>query len=199
MKDMRSRLSRTRRAWLGGVAAAGVIGSHWLAYLLAVPDPHERADTLARSGHGYWPVGVAIALGCLVAALSGFAIRRFRYRDEPAHPYVGTATRLVALQGTAFVLLEVLERAVAGAPVVSIVHEPAFQLGVLTQVLVASAAALLLLVFGRVVDAVIRRARGITAATAAEEPQPHSPQIAFKSVLVYGGALLRAPPVAPLF
>lgn len=192
------RLSWMGRASLGGVAAAGVIGSHWLAYLLAVPDPHERIGALARTGHGYWPVGVALALGCLVAGLAGFTLRRLRGRDEPVHPYVGTATRLVALQGTAFVLLEVLERVVAGASVTSVVSEPAFQLGVVIQVLVASGAALLLLMLGRAVDAVIRRARRTVSGAGRDAARPISREIPFTSVFVYGGALSRAPPTASL-
>jgi hypothetical protein len=175
-----------------------VIGSHWLAYLLAVPDPHERANALARTGHGYWPIGVAVALGCLVAGLAGFAVRRVRRRDEPGHPYASTATRLVALQGVAFVVLEVVERVVAGAAAMSVVDDPAFQLGVVIQVLVASVAAFLLLILGRVVDAVVRRARRTVAGTGREVPRPLSRRIPFKSVFVYGGALLRAPPTASL-
>src|SRR5205823_2832840 len=44
-----------------GMAAAGVVAGHWLAYVLAVPASAERARVLIASGHGYWSLAIKAA------------------------------------------------------------------------------------------------------------------------------------------
>lgn len=43
------------RAPLGLIAAAAMLGSHWAAYLLAAPDPHDRAHLLHSSTQNMGP------------------------------------------------------------------------------------------------------------------------------------------------
>jgi hypothetical protein len=38
-----------------GTAAAGLVLGHALAYLIAIPDPHQRVFALQRTGHAYLP------------------------------------------------------------------------------------------------------------------------------------------------
>jgi hypothetical protein len=64
-------LTRTR-LWLASPAAAGVVVSHWLAYWWTVRDSVHRHEVLLPSGHRYWSLVVAAALGLLVAGLARF-------------------------------------------------------------------------------------------------------------------------------
>ena len=45
-----------------GLAMAGLVLGHVLAYLIAVPDPHHRAFVLQRTGHEYLPAMAEAAL-----------------------------------------------------------------------------------------------------------------------------------------
>ena len=53
---------------VASAVGAGLVLSHWLAYLIAVPHAHERERLLEQTGHGYWPRAAAVA-----AALNGTA------------------------------------------------------------------------------------------------------------------------------
>jgi len=45
-----------------GLAMAGLVLGHVLAYLIAVPDPHHRAFVLQQTGHEYLPAMAEAAL-----------------------------------------------------------------------------------------------------------------------------------------
>src|SRR5438093_13784391 len=66
------------RLVLAGAAFAGVILGHWLSYLIALPDAHQRTVALASAGHGYWVSAVKLAVTCAVVAVASEAIRRTR-------------------------------------------------------------------------------------------------------------------------
>ena len=69
-----------------GMAAAGVVAGHWLAYVLAVPASAERARVLIASGHGYWSLAIKAAVVLAVLSLGTVLAQRLNTRlrgDEP--------------------------------------------------------------------------------------------------------------------
>jgi hypothetical protein len=132
-----------------GLAAAGVVLGHWLAYRLVVPEPHVRAEVLARTGHGYWDLAVrgAVVLGVAAAALTVLA--GIAGRDDGAFHGRRLALRLAAAQLLAFSSMEVAERVVAGAPVAGLLHHGLFLAGLALQVVLAVIGAAVLFLLGR--------------------------------------------------
>jgi hypothetical protein len=107
-----------RRPRLGlpalGIAAGGVLAGHWLTYLIVRPDHHDRAALLTVTGHGYLATVVDVALLLtLVASAAAFLSRLVRGDVMPE--FRSLAGRLGMFQVGAFVVLEVVERAVAGS------------------------------------------------------------------------------------
>jgi len=181
------------RLWLGGLAAAGVVVTHHLAYLVTAPDPHERAELLAAGGHARWSLVVAAALGLLVAGLAGFVRRTLRANGTLA-PWPYTGGTLALLQGSGFVALEAVERAAVGDPGLAPLLEPVVVVGILVQVLVALLGAGLLVVLGGAVRAwVARRSRPRRRTVALPAPDLDLLPARF-SAAVAGGGGLRAPP-----
>ena len=138
---------------MAGMAAAGMILGHYLAYRLAVPNPHVRSAELLRSGHGYWFLAIKAAVAVGLSGAGAFFLRHFRHwkdaRTGPVDAYARILFPLAALQLAAFTCTEIVERLAAGAPVGGLFHHHVFLLGVAVQFLVACASALLLLALGR--------------------------------------------------
>ena len=143
---------------LVGVAVGGVVLAHWLAYVLAIPGAHARAQVLAASGHSYWVVAIKFAV---VLGLAAFGALFLRHLDRPPRTwesgqeaFSAIAARLSLLQVMAFIAMEVTERLVVGAPVAHLFHHRLFLMGLALQLIVASAGALLLLWFSRTAERV---------------------------------------------
>ena len=126
------------------VAAAGVLAGHWLTYLVSVPDGRARAATLAASGHGY--LSLVGELVTMLAALSIAAVFVGALVDAGSGPRPGRALalRLSAIQVAAFCAMEVLERVMAGSPVVTLARGDILPVGVLANVAVALLGAVML-------------------------------------------------------
>ncbi|MGH2657109.1 MAG: hypothetical protein ACRDIZ_10520 [Actinomycetota bacterium] len=157
---MGPRIRLRTRLWLGGLAAGGVAVAHILAFLLAAPDPFRREELLKTTGHGGWPLLVTVAMGALVVALAGFAVGRLRDpRQVRLAPfYLGTARRLVIMQVVGFLLLEAGERLATGkglAGLSGLPFESVIAIGMVAQVLVALAGAMLLALLDRVVGGLV--------------------------------------------
>jgi hypothetical protein len=183
---------------LVAVASGGVVLGHWLSYLLGLPSAHLRAEVLRATGHGYWQSGVQLAVAVVVVALAAIAVRQFRAASTvgiSAEEGPGrVALRLAGIQVLGFSALEVGERVAAGAPVSGMLQHHLFVLGLLVQVAVAAAIALVLFVFCRAVGA-------IAAALAAPRfPRPANRFLAFplvvapRAVLLTGASGPRGPP-----
>jgi hypothetical protein len=180
---MSSSRGRLRALVLTGTAAGGVVAGHIVAYALLSPRQAERVALLHRSGHGYFPRALvaAIFLSAVAAAVAaGLGYRRGRavaHRVEPAS-WLAMAARLAVFQGAGFVLLESVERAVAGAGLADLAALLLLGLGV--QVLVAGAGAALLVMLDRAGEQVAltlrapwaRRPRPILRPGIAETPVP---------------------------
>jgi hypothetical protein len=131
------------RARLLVTATAGIVLAHAADYALAFPDPARRGRELSATGHGYWPAAVAAAVVCGGLGLA-LAVRRGWRGTSPPTSVAATARRLAAGQVVLFGVLETVERVAVGGHPLSFLTSAQFALGVVLQVAVAVAAAVLL-------------------------------------------------------
>jgi hypothetical protein len=136
---------RVQRLSAFGIVAGGLLVGHALTYLVAVPDPHTRHALLERTGHTYLPFASQVALVLALASLAILAMRAVigrvgdrgaRSRDLPV--------RLIVIQVSAFVVLELSERWISGAGLSDLIHDNLLVLGTLAQVGTALAGVALL-------------------------------------------------------
>jgi hypothetical protein len=167
------------RLELAGLSFGGVLVAHWLAYVLAAPDPHERLQLLHRTGHALWPFFVALSLGALMWGVSGLLLGLFRADGGRGRGVTaGCSLRLVGMQAALFLVLEAAERLMVEGSVSGLLGEPVVLIGLGLQVVVAVAGALLLAALSVVVDrlrgGVGRRDRGEAsfARSAPADPPP---------------------------
>jgi hypothetical protein len=143
-------------AWPAGLASVGVIAGHWATYWLTAPAVHQHERLLADTGHRYWTLVVAAAIGAMVAgfARSTTAILHVRRRSiERGRSYWSLAWRMALMQLAAFLVLETVERAwiSSDANPSQLAQEPAVLLGLGLQIITGLVGALLLVVWTRVV------------------------------------------------
>lgn len=124
-----------------GLAMAGLVLGHVLAYLIAVPDPHHRAFVLQRTGHEYLPAMAEAALVLALAGMAAVVIRAFAGQRRGSERFSRLAGRLGLVQVLAFGGLEVVERIVAGAPLRHLASDHILVIGMAVQVVVALAGA----------------------------------------------------------
>jgi hypothetical protein len=138
---------------VAGVAAAGVVVGHWVAYVVAVPQEGPRAVVLDAAGHGYW-LG-AVKLGALLglSAVGAAVIRQFvsvaRSNRPTVHPYTRLVAHLAILQAVGFTGMEIVERLAGHAPLAGMFGHHIYIVGLAVQFLMASLGALLLVWLGR--------------------------------------------------
>lgn len=144
-----------RRTGALGIATAGILTGHWLTYLLHVPQAQERTTQLAHTGHGYLPIAGQLATVCMAVTLASlFLTRVIRPRAGRAPTNATLVLRLAALQTGAFVGMELVERAVAGAGFADLLQGGLLPLGIALQLGLAVVGAALLRVVLRVADLV---------------------------------------------
>jgi len=132
-----------------GTAAAGLVLGHALAYLIAIPDPHQRAFALQRTGHAYLPALDQAVLMLLVAGMAAVVVRAFAHSGDRTERFGRLATVLVVTQTCAFAAQEVLERLVSHAPLGGLAHDHILVTGIAVQVVVAIVAAAILWLLAR--------------------------------------------------
>jgi len=185
---------------LAGVAIGGVLVGHWLAYVLAVPDPAVRAGILAASGHSYWVLAVKFAVVLAMAGVGTLVLRHLSRNasgaEQPARePLSLIVAQLSALQMLAFTGMEFAERVAVGAPLGHMFHHRIFLIGLAIQILVASAGALILLWLDRAARRLSRAiARSLPLRPAGSSILPASVSTISSVGLLMGGAGLRGPP-----
>jgi hypothetical protein len=132
-------------------AFLGLIVGHLLSYLIAIPDPARRAVVLAHSGHAYLHLAgdMAVILGFAAAVTVG--LRALSLRDATDRSSAARlAWRLGALQAGAFIAMELGERLVSGGGFGELFADHLFGIGIVVQLVIAAAGALLLGLIGRV-------------------------------------------------
>ena len=198
---MRGTVPATKRAWLGGIACAGIAAAHWIAYLIAPPAGHSHAEGLAATGHRLWPYLMAVFAGAFVAGLGGFVTDRLGARPAAGGSTLwrGAALRLVPIQVVAFVVLELLERILFADPTHSsgLFFEPVLWVGIVVQVLCALAGAGLLVVFARTIELIqeLLGRRDVPADDVAAPPTRFVTQLFARPLsMAAGGPSFRGPP-----
>ena len=138
---------------------AGLVLSHWLAYLIAVPHDHERAPLLESTGHGYWPLAAAVAaaLGLVALVVTGSrAVAQARDADSGQRRLGHLVARLAGMQLPAFVLLEAIERFASGTAGLDVALQGPFLVGLGLQLIVASVLGVFLSRFARAAARIAR-------------------------------------------
>ena len=122
------------------LAGAGWFTAHSVAYRLAVPDSHDRAELLSATGHGYLELEpIFIACGLLLMSAGLFASVTQGIGDRPQGRLPVWLFTLMPALG--FIVLEHLERMVGhhGFPY-ALALEPTFLIGLALQLPFAVAA-----------------------------------------------------------
>jgi hypothetical protein len=133
-----------RALTIAGLGVAGLVGGHAAGYAISVPDAYHRSALLEATGHGYLPSASRLAVMLGIAAVVAGVASGYLHRPRTAHPsFARAAAGLVSLQCGGFVVLEVVERLLAGAPLGSL-SLPLLVAGLLTQAVVGFGLALLL-------------------------------------------------------
>jgi hypothetical protein len=139
---------------IAGVAAAGVVAAHELAFRLSTPDPHARLHQLHDTGHSYWAISVALSVALLA---TGVVLHTTRAWEEGRTLRVSSRSlglRLALVQLAGFFMLETIERSVHTGGVVLPLQEQVFVVGLVLQLITALIGVSLLAVLTRAVVAV---------------------------------------------
>jgi hypothetical protein len=185
---------------LTGVAVAGAVVGHMVAYLLAVPSPTVRVALLGATGHAYWTAAIAAASVLGLASLAATLRRRFRAgrlagRPEPGERLGIVARQLAGFQIAIYLVQETLERLEAGIPAHALLDGRLMVTGVIVQMAIALTLAVLLTLAGRAAEAVGRALRGPARhLQRTGQPLPDLVVVAWPSRLLAAGLGSRAPP-----
>ena len=189
---------------LTGVAVAGAVVGHMVAYVLAVPEPTARVALLGATGHAYWTAAIAAAVVLGLASVATTLLGRFRAglvaaRSQPGESVARQASHLAGLQVAIYLVQEVLERLEAGVPVHALLGGRVLLVGVAVQVAIAVGLALLLAVAGSAAEA---------AGRALQQPPDHGEPVGLPAVadlvagwpsrLLAAGLGSRAPPCSSI-
>lgn len=172
-------------------AWVGVVAGHLVACFLAYPSAEARHLHLLLSGHSWMGIAAASLLAVVPIILLSVGARALSDRSWSGS---GLAVRLAAIQASAFLVLEVVER---GGSVLEALTDPAVFIGLVVQPFLAVLAAWLLDLFGRAVRAVaaMLRRRPHRVPRSLPRPVPRSPAPRLRRP---GSVGSRAPPVPSL-
>ena len=184
---------------LTGVAVAGAVVGHMVAYVLAVPSPTVRVALLGATGHAYWTAAIAAASVLGLASLAATLGRRFRAGLLSGPPQPGEhlgrlAAQLAGFQIAIYLVQETLERLEAGIPAHALLDGRLLVTGVIVQTAIAVVLAVLLTVAGRAAEAVGRALRRPDRHLVATTPPLPGLVVAWPSRLLAAGRGSRAPP-----
>jgi hypothetical protein len=137
------------RPTLGMFAAAGLVGAHVLAYLIALPDAAVRAAVLRTTGHGYFSAAFVVAtVAAIFGSAAAAAIGCRRGHTASSLRWRAAAWRIALVQSTAFLVLEFAERAAADVPFS--LSPKLLGIGLAVQLVVAIASAVVVVLIARV-------------------------------------------------
>jgi hypothetical protein len=183
---------------LAGMAVAGVVLGHWLAYAFAVPEPHVRDQILAASGHSYWVLAVKTAVLLGLTSLGSVLVRHLSGRVRGVQPagerLSWLAVRLGIIQVVAFTAMEITERLFAHVAVGHMLQHHLFLLGLAVQVALAWVGAFVLLLFGRAAARISQALAGRSFPRVAVAVSFPSATASRSAGALAGAAGLRGPP-----
>jgi hypothetical protein len=190
-----------RLYWLSGLAFAGVVFAHRLAYIVAFPDPHHRSTVLESTGHHYLPLLGVLSIAALAAGIIGLVAQRLLHagarRPGLDLNFRSVAAHLAVLQCAGFLGLELTERLLSGAELELLLAEPATVVGLLVQLVVAIAGAILVTVLRSAVDRFTDRRYRDEFLPTTSPARPRWRALPLRFRVAAGGATVRAPPSSP--
>jgi len=149
-------LFRRRRWWLAALSLAGIICTHLVSYGVVAPQHAHREALLHDTGHDIWPAFViGLALAAVVAGTAGSFLEP--RQASIVHTIRPTAARLATLQAVGWLSVELFERVTSADTDWSLRATAPAALGVLLQILVATACAVLLKLLHAAVSAFMGR------------------------------------------
>jgi hypothetical protein len=190
-------MSSYRRVAVVAWALIGLLLGHTLAYAATFRDPQVLLHVLQDTGHN-WLSLTPVFVGLLIALLVVTSARSSTGSTSMRRRYVTIA----ALQLSAYIAVEVLERLAHGSSLSDVVagltsgYGPTLlAFGIAAQLLVAAGTAL----FSQVVERVVARLRAVSPQRAAPASNAH--RITAQQVLLhalFGGLAqgVRAPPLS---
>ena len=110
----------------------GVLAGHWLTYMTVSPTSPAREALLHGTGHAYLGLANDVGLLVVLAAFSAIFLGRLNAKGLDARDTI--TRRIVGFQVGAFLVMEVLERITAGAPLASLVHHLLLPIGIAVQI-----------------------------------------------------------------
>lgn len=157
-----------RNLLVAAFAGGGVLAAHWLGYRAAAHGDHgDTQQLLDATGHTYLTYVIAAVVALTALLLWRYVARRFGGSRAPdvggVQLFAQAAVRLIPLQGIAFLLLEVGERAVTQGTLVNVLGEPAVLMGLFFQVVVGVIGGILVAAFAGAIEAIRRRSRRVHA------------------------------------
>ena len=196
--SMRRMHAHVRALILGGLAAGGVLASHFVGYEAAASSGHHHVGhLLEKTGHDFFGYFVALAIGLLVGGVALFISSRVHDPDRSVSStrlFFYALVRLLPVGIAAFVGLEALERGLfADHQTQSLFEQAPVIFGIVAQAVIAVLAALFLVLISAVVDAIVAVA---APRRTKESRQSFSPaRVSFYASRVpLGGCGERAPP-----
>lgn len=179
------------------VAVAGALLGHWLTYVAISPDHGAREALLRHTGHGYLAVANQVGLALALVSLAAVFLRGLTAPGARATSGTRLLGRLSLFQAGAFGAMEVVERVTSGAPLDALLRDGLLPVGLLVQVGVAAACALL-------IGWLIRAAAVVVEVIGPREPPVWSAPVPFlapttpadRSRIAWARPRLRAPPSA---
>ena len=179
-----------------GVAGAGLVLGHWVAYALGTPHAHAREELLHATGHGYLPYATQVALLAGAIGLVALFFARFSHR-EGRGSFVFDAVVLAAVQSITFVAMEVGERLASGASLHDLAQGNLLAIGITVQVAMAVVGALVL----RATDRLAEEADAHSGSAPLPVPRPLAAMVVVPLVSprrpAMRAAASRAPPSLP--
>jgi hypothetical protein len=184
---------------LTGVAVAGAVIGHMVAYVLAVPQATVRVTLLGATGHAYWTEAIAAATVLGLASLATTLRRQFRVgrlsgRPQPGEHVARVAGQLAGFQIAIYLVQEALERLEAGVPPHALLDGRLLGIGVAAQSVIAVILAVLLTAAGRVAEAAGRALRRPPRRVEPTSLPVVDLVVAWPSRLLAAGLGSRAPP-----
>jgi hypothetical protein len=193
------------RFFLGGSAAFGVIAAHCAAQFLMPHGAARPGEPRMTATHALdvathrWGLGIALGLGILVALFLNVPLQRLwstEARGTSHRPlFQHTAARLISFQVGGFLAMEAAEALLLRGQDAHFELGFALALGVVAQCLVATLAAVLLVLIAGTVGLFIRLGPIPEQATDTLMPRPVLAMIPSRFPVSRGGATLRGPPV----
>lgn len=189
-----------RNLLVAAFAGGGVVVAHWFGYRWAAHgDGAHEHEMLATTGHGYFTYVIAAVATITALLLWRYVSQRLDERRGPdvsgVQLFAQAAVRLIPLQGIAFLLLEIAERALFSGGLTNVLTEPAVLIGLFFQVLVGLFGGLLVAAFAGVIEVIRRRSWSVTARRPLVRVYPKAHALKPKTLsLAEGGLGLRGPP-----